>query len=92
MVTRTRPRACEGVGTEEARVSVSGEAAGGEEKRILTMDGIIDDAKRRRYYEKPCRRRQRETYEACRSIYNAEMARKISFIARKNRPDPWMGC
>ncbi|XP_042297121.1 28S ribosomal protein S21, mitochondrial [Sceloporus undulatus] len=60
--------------------------------RILTMDGIIDESKRRRYYEKPCRRRQREAYEACRRIYNAEMARKISFLSRKNRQDPWMGC
>uniref|UniRef100_A0ABI7ZE69 Mitochondrial ribosomal protein S21 n=1 Tax=Felis catus TaxID=9685 RepID=A0ABI7ZE69_FELCA len=31
--------------------------------RILTMDGLIEDIKRRRYYEKPCRRRQRESYE-----------------------------
>ncbi|XP_061462451.1 small ribosomal subunit protein bS21m isoform X2 [Rhineura floridana] len=60
--------------------------------RILTMDGIIDEAKRRRYYEKPCRRRQREAYETCRRIYNAEMARKINFLSRKNRADPWLGC
>ncbi|XP_043934950.1 28S ribosomal protein S21, mitochondrial [Protopterus annectens] len=60
--------------------------------RILTLDGIIDDAKRRRYYEKPCRQRQREKYESCRRIYNSEMARKITFLMRKNRSDPWLGC
>ncbi|XP_012622917.2 small ribosomal subunit protein bS21m isoform X2 [Microcebus murinus] len=60
--------------------------------RILTMDGLIEDIKRRRYYEKPCRRRQRESYETCRRIYNMEMARKIKFLMRKNRADPWQGC
>ncbi|KAB0357007.1 hypothetical protein FD755_000333, partial [Muntiacus reevesi] len=60
--------------------------------QILTMDGLIEDIKRRRYYEKPCRRRQRESYETCRRIYNMEMARKINFLMRKNRADPWQGC
>uniref|UniRef100_A0A8C8RU81 Mitochondrial ribosomal protein S21 n=1 Tax=Pelusios castaneus TaxID=367368 RepID=A0A8C8RU81_9SAUR len=60
--------------------------------RIMTMDGIFEDAKQRRYYEKPFRKRQRETYELCRRIYNIEMARKISFLARKTRQDPWLGC
>eukprot|EP00069_Balaena_mysticetus_P017971 bmy_11152T0 len=63
-----------------------------ESARILTMDGLIEDIKRRRYYEKPCRRRQRESYETCRRIYNMEMARKINFLMRKNRADPWQGC
>ncbi|XP_078062411.1 small ribosomal subunit protein bS21m [Mustelus asterias] len=60
--------------------------------RILTTDGIIDEAKRRRYYEKPCRKRIRENYENCRRIYNMEMARKLAFLMRKNRQDPWLGC
>ncbi|XP_006273356.1 small ribosomal subunit protein bS21m [Alligator mississippiensis] len=60
--------------------------------KILTIDRVIDEAKQRRYYEKPCRKRQRETYETCRRIYSSEMARKISFLMRKNRPDPWLGC
>ncbi|XP_078238298.1 small ribosomal subunit protein bS21m isoform X1 [Pogona vitticeps] len=60
--------------------------------RILTTDGIIDEAKRRRYYEKPCRKRYREAYETCRRIYNDEMNRKINFLIRKKRPDPWLGC
>ncbi|XP_062981838.1 small ribosomal subunit protein bS21m-like [Elgaria multicarinata webbii] len=60
--------------------------------RILTMDGIIDKAKRRRYYEKPCRRRQRMAYETCRRIYNTETGRKINLLMQKNRADPWLGC
>uniref|UniRef100_A0A671EBG9 Mitochondrial ribosomal protein S21 n=1 Tax=Rhinolophus ferrumequinum TaxID=59479 RepID=A0A671EBG9_RHIFE len=51
--------------------------------RILTMDGLIEDIKRQRYYKKPCRQRQRESYETCRCIYNMEMTRKINFLKRK---------
>ncbi|NWU73209.1 RT21 protein, partial [Pterocles burchelli] len=60
--------------------------------RILTQDGLVEAVRRRRYYEKPCRRRQRLAYEACRRVYNAEMGRKIAFLARSNRQDPWPGC
>ncbi|KAI4886860.1 hypothetical protein NFI96_021441 [Prochilodus magdalenae] len=61
-------------------------------ERVLSTDGIIETVKRGRYYEKPCRRRQRENYENCKRIYNMDMARKISFISRANRQDPWLGC
>ncbi|NXK21784.1 RT21 protein, partial [Arenaria interpres] len=60
--------------------------------RILTQDGLVEAVRRRRYYEKPCRRRQRLAYEACRRVYNAEMGRKIAFLGRVNRQDPWPGC
>ncbi|PKU27011.1 28s ribosomal protein mitochondrial [Limosa lapponica baueri] len=60
--------------------------------RILTQDGLAEAVRRRRYYEKPCRRRQRLAYEACRRVYNAEMGRKIAFLGRVNRQDPWPGC
>ncbi|KAM3858167.1 small ribosomal subunit protein bS21m [Diretmus argenteus] len=59
--------------------------------RVLTQDGVIDDVKRRRYYEKPCKERQRRNYEDCRRIYNTDMARKIAFISRTHRVDPWLG-
>ncbi|XP_061681970.1 28S ribosomal protein S21, mitochondrial [Syngnathoides biaculeatus] len=59
--------------------------------RILTQDGIIEAVKRKRYYEKPCRERQRKNYENCKRIYDTEMARKIAFISRANRTDPWLG-
>ncbi|XP_054516581.2 small ribosomal subunit protein bS21m-like [Pan troglodytes] len=48
--------------------------------RILTMDGLIEDIRRRWYCEKPCHRRQRESYERCQRIYSMEMARKINFL------------
>ncbi|NWU56067.1 RT21 protein, partial [Dromas ardeola] len=60
--------------------------------RILSQDGLAEAVRRRRYYEKPCRRRQRLAYEACRRVYNAEMGRKIAFLARSSRQDPWLGC
>ncbi|XP_074665362.1 small ribosomal subunit protein bS21m [Strix aluco] len=69
------------------------EAAYGALNRILTQDGLVEVVRRRRYYEKPCRRRQRLAYEACRRVYNApKMGRKISFLSRANRQDPWLGC
>ncbi|NXV52088.1 RT21 protein, partial [Uria aalge] len=68
------------------------EAAYSALSRILSQDGLVEAVRRRRYYEKPCRRRQRLAYEACRRVYNAEMARKIAFLARGSRQDPWLGC
>ncbi|KAM6112447.1 small ribosomal subunit protein bS21m [Phoenicopterus ruber ruber] len=68
------------------------EAAYGALNRILSHDGLVEAVRRRRYYEKPCRRRQRLAYEACRRVYNAEMGRKIAFLARGSRQDPWLGC
>ncbi|KAF7210940.1 small ribosomal subunit protein bS21m [Nothobranchius furzeri] len=60
--------------------------------RVLTQDGIIDTVKRKRYYEKPCRERQRKNFERCRRIYHSEMARKLAFISKTDREDPWLGC
>ncbi|NXU53279.1 RT21 protein, partial [Turnix velox] len=60
--------------------------------RILTQDGLMETIRRGRYYEKPCRRRQRRAYEACRRLYGAEMGRRLAFLARTSRADPWTGC
>ncbi|KAL3043665.1 28S ribosomal protein S21, mitochondrial [Trematomus bernacchii] len=60
--------------------------------RLLTQDGIIETVKLKRYYEKPCRERQRRSFETCRRIYSTEMGRKMTFISRKTREDPWLGC
>ncbi|XP_063040997.1 28S ribosomal protein S21, mitochondrial [Engraulis encrasicolus] len=59
--------------------------------RVLSVDGIIETVKRKRYYEKPCRQRQRENYENCKRIYHKEMARRIAFLAKADRQDPWVG-
>ncbi|XP_065516129.1 small ribosomal subunit protein bS21m [Lathamus discolor] len=68
------------------------EAAYGVLNRLLAQDGLVDTVRRGRYYEKPCRRRQRSAFEASRRVYGAEMGRKIAFLARSNRLDPWLGC
>ncbi|XP_016146712.1 28S ribosomal protein S21, mitochondrial-like [Sinocyclocheilus grahami] len=68
------------------------DAACGALSRVLSSDGIIESVKRRRYYEKPCRKRERKSYENCKRIYNSEMARKISFVSKTQRQDPWLGC
>ncbi|XP_051520011.1 28S ribosomal protein S21, mitochondrial [Myxocyprinus asiaticus] len=68
------------------------EAAYGALSRMLSSDGVIESVKRKRYYEKPCRKRERENFENCKRIYHAEMARKISFVSRAQRQDPWLGC
>uniref|UniRef100_A0A2K6PFA5 Mitochondrial ribosomal protein S21 n=1 Tax=Rhinopithecus roxellana TaxID=61622 RepID=A0A2K6PFA5_RHIRO len=54
--------------------------------RILTMEGLVEDIRRRRYYEKPCHWRQRESHESM------EMARKMNFLMQKSQADLWQGC
>ncbi|KAM9838958.1 small ribosomal subunit protein bS21m [Aulostomus maculatus] len=58
---------------------------------ILTREKIFETAMRKRYYEKPCRQRQRKNFEMCKRIYNTELSRKIFFLSRVNREDPWLG-
>ncbi|XP_071500370.1 small ribosomal subunit protein bS21m-like [Diadema setosum] len=55
----------------------------------LNRDGIIETVRRKRYFEKPFQERRRKEYENMKGIYNQEMRRRISFIMRKNRTDPW---
>lgn len=61
-------------------------------RRILAQDGVAEAVRRSRYYEKPCRARRRRAFEASRRVYCAEMARRIAFLARSSRQDPWLGC
>ncbi|XP_030002387.1 small ribosomal subunit protein bS21m [Sphaeramia orbicularis] len=60
--------------------------------RVLAQEGIMDTVRRRRYFEKPCQERVRKNFEKCRRIYNTDMARRIAFVSRTNRDDPWLGC
>ncbi|XP_022094054.1 28S ribosomal protein S21, mitochondrial-like [Acanthaster planci] len=55
----------------------------------LNKEGVIEDVRRRRYYEKPFQKRKRVQYENMRRIYNQEMTRRIAFLMRKNRPPGW---
>ncbi|CAG5117354.1 unnamed protein product [Candidula unifasciata] len=57
-------------------------------KTVLVRDNKIEPRKER--YEKPFLKRNRLAYERCRRIYDAEMQRKIEFVMRKNRPDPFL--
>lgn len=59
--------------------------------RILGSEGLFDNYRRTRYYEKPFQVKRRINYEKCKSIYSEDMTRKIEFISRKNRADPWPG-
>ncbi|CAL1527643.1 unnamed protein product [Lymnaea stagnalis] len=58
--------------------------------RILKREKIFSDFKRKERYEKPFLTRNRLAYERCRRIYDSEMQRKIAFVMRKNRPDPFL--
>lgn len=68
------------------------EQAAGVLNRILGKEGLLDQYRRTRYYEKPFLTRRRINYERCKSFYNEDMQRKIQFVLRKNRIDPYPGC
>ncbi|XP_061394355.1 mitochondrial ribosomal protein S21 [Musca autumnalis] len=60
--------------------------------RVLGKEEIFDQFRRTRYYEKPYQVRRRVNFEKCKAIYNEDMNRKIQFVLRKNRVDPFPGC
>uniref|UniRef100_A0A0K8TS99 Putative 28s ribosomal protein s21 mitochondrial n=1 Tax=Tabanus bromius TaxID=304241 RepID=A0A0K8TS99_TABBR len=60
--------------------------------RIVGKEGIFDQYRRTRYYEKPFQVRRRINFEKCKAIYNEDMDRKIQFVLRKNRVEPFPGC
>jgi len=60
--------------------------------RIMGREGMIDQYRRTRYYEKPFQTRRRVNYEKCKAIYNEDMTRKIQLVMRKNRVEPYPGC
>ncbi|EAT46955.1 AAEL001909-PA [Aedes aegypti] len=60
--------------------------------RILGKEEIFDQFRRTRFYEKPFQTRRRVNFEKCKAIYNEDMNRKIQFVLRKNRVDPFPGC
>ncbi|KAL6256298.1 hypothetical protein P5V15_012414 [Pogonomyrmex californicus] len=58
---------------------------------ILSKEDIFGQYRRTRYYEKPTQVRRRINFETCKAIYNEDMNRKIKFLLRKNRVDPFPG-
>ncbi|XP_076170491.1 mitochondrial ribosomal protein S21 isoform X1 [Ptiloglossa arizonensis] len=59
---------------------------------ILGEEKLLSQYRRTRYFERPSLARRRINYEKCKAIYDEDMNRKIKFILRKNREDPYPGC
>jgi small subunit ribosomal protein S21 len=57
--------------------------------RVLSNEKVIDQFKRWQYYEKPFERRNRLSFQKCAEIYGGEVERKVKFIVRKNRENPY---
>ncbi|ROT77910.1 small ribosomal subunit protein bS21m [Penaeus vannamei] len=60
--------------------------------RIMGREGLFEQYRLTRYYEKPFQTRRRINFEKAKAIYNEDMNRKIQFVMRKNRLNPWIGC
>ncbi|KAH8382542.1 hypothetical protein KR009_004058 [Drosophila setifemur] len=60
--------------------------------RVLGKEELLDQFRRTRFYEKPFQVRRRINFEKCKAIYNEDMNRKIQFVLRKNRVEPFPGC
>ena len=58
--------------------------------RILRSDKVMERARREMYYEKPYQTRNRLSYEKSKRIYDTDMKKKVEFLMRKNRVDPWI--
>lgn len=59
--------------------------------RIMASEGLFDLWRRTRYYEKPTYVRRRLNWEKTKAIYDEDMKRKINFVMKVNRVDPWLG-
>lgn len=60
--------------------------------KIMGKEGFFDQFRRSRYYEKPTQVRRRINYERCKSLYDEDMNRRIQFLLKKNRDEPFPGC
>ena len=55
----------------------------------LNKENILQTTHRNRYYEKQWMKRRRLAYKEVKKIYTSEMERKVSFLVRTNRRNPW---
>lgn len=55
----------------------------------LNKEGILRTMKRNRYYEKPWMKRRRLAHQEVKQVYNREMDRKLNFLLKVKREDPW---
>ena len=58
--------------------------------RIMRNDNIQTRWRQNLKYEKPWQTRQRLSYEKVKRVYDADMNKKIEFLMRKNRVEPWI--
>lgn len=59
--------------------------------RIMAQEGMLKQFRLTRRYEKPFLTRRRLSYEKAKAIYDEDMSRKIKFVMKKNRIEPWVG-
>ena len=55
----------------------------------LNKENILQTTKRNRYYEKQWMKRRRLAFEQCKFIQQSEVKRKLNFVIRQNRKEPW---
>ncbi|XP_068244930.1 small ribosomal subunit protein bS21m-like [Palaemon carinicauda] len=60
--------------------------------RIMGKEGLLEQYRLTQRYEKPHKTRRRINFQKAKAIYNEDMDRKIQFVLKKNRLDPWVGC
>lgn len=58
--------------------------------RVMGQEKLLDIWRRTRYFEKPFNTRRRINWEKCKAIYDEDMTRKIKFVMKVNREDPWI--
>jgi small subunit ribosomal protein S21 len=57
--------------------------------KVLRNEKIVELSKRWETYEKPYERRNRLSFQKCMEIYGNEIDKKIRFIVKKNRENPY---
>ena len=57
--------------------------------KVLQSEHIQTTAKRWAKYERPFEKRNRLSFQKCMEIYSNEIDRKVKFIVRKNRENPY---
>ncbi|XP_035729686.1 28S ribosomal protein S21, mitochondrial-like [Vespa mandarinia] len=60
--------------------------------RILNAEGLFQQYRLTRYFERPTRTRRRINFEKCKAIYDEDMTRKIQLLTRTVREEPYPGC
>jgi small subunit ribosomal protein S21 len=57
--------------------------------KVLQSEQVQATARRWEKYERPFEKRNRLSFQKCMEIYSNEIERKVRFIVRKNRENPY---